>query len=523
MHRALLLPEIVTAIIRTSKTEPGLLYNCLFVNKLFSFEACRILWKGCYGIFGVGHVTPRISDLAGMVSRKDSGRNRAQYYANFIRVLVFQEDHEADDATLHPQLRNLQFPLLEDLNIWKTKAAEEFNTEENILHYVHPGLRDLRVDASGPLSDFFLKELSRLCPRLQQLDIDFKNVTITKEGLASFLKNMSSLEGLHVAALVDSWSAEALAAVSTHERLKLLHVPATPETWFDSIDMASSSYFFQTLKYFYCLDTTGKALIRLHDLTPRLEALHVYNNNLQGADDVLFAASKFPRLVNFRYQPGMNARIAGPDLLKLAQGCQSLTSLSIGQDQATLPIATDITERVVSILAQNLPSLKELYLLFESESPPGIAAIFSSLSRNCKHLERLEIACGSDWQSITSLPKEPLFPNLWTITLRPQLHMEDLLTAAEFDQLFGYFQTHAAQWLPKVEYFTIDEADDWEQEFNDYMYTVGYKREYGSDVDEDSEIDRQACFGGGDAGEEEAEELYDLIADHALNLRLSDA
>lgn len=218
MHRALLLPEIVTAIVRAGKTEPDLLYNCLFVNKLFCVEACRILWKGCYGIFGVGHVTPKISDLANMVLREDIGPKRAQLYANFVRVLVFQEDDigeddDTDDAQWHPQLRQLRFPVLEDLNIWKTKSSEELNTEENILHYVHPGLRDLRVDASGPLSDFFLDELGRLSPRLQQLDIDFKNVTITKEGLARFLQRMSYLEGIHVAALEKSWSAETLSLI----------------------------------------------------------------------------------------------------------------------------------------------------------------------------------------------------------------------------------------------------------------------------------------------------------------------
>ncbi|KAF2623067.1 hypothetical protein BU25DRAFT_304491, partial [Macroventuria anomochaeta] len=339
MHRALLLPELVTAIIRAGKTDPGLLYSCLFVNKLFFLEACRVLWKGCYGIFGVGHVTPKISDLGGMVLRPNIGRDRAQFYANFVRVLVFQEDEFSgeDDARWHPQLLELRFPLLEDLNIWKTKSAEEFNTEDTILHYVQPGLRDLRVDASGPLSDSFLDEVSRLCPRLQQLDIDFKNVTISKKGLARFLQQMSYLEGLHVAALNKSWSAEAFATVAKYERLKLLHVPAVHDTWFDILDSPSKSALFPALKYFYCLDTTGKALRRLHDMNSQLEALHVYEGSLPGPEDVLLAAAQFSRLTNFRYHPGPHAHIAGQNVLKLAQNCPYLTSLSIGQDQAMAP------------------------------------------------------------------------------------------------------------------------------------------------------------------------------------------
>ena len=89
MHRALLLPEIVQAIVRAGKIDPGLLYSCLFVNKLFSNEACRILWKGCYGVFGVGHVSPRVRDLGRMVSNPEIGRECAQTYANYIRVLIF--------------------------------------------------------------------------------------------------------------------------------------------------------------------------------------------------------------------------------------------------------------------------------------------------------------------------------------------------------------------------------------------------------------------------------------------------
>lgn len=485
MHRALLLPEIVTAIIRAGKTEEGLLCSCLLVNRLFYFETCRILWKGCYGIFGVGHVSPKISDLGNMLLRPDIGRDRAQFYANFVRVLVFQEDefNGDDDARWHPQLHKLQFPLLEDLNIWKTRSAEEFNTEENILHYVHPGLRDIRVDASGPLSDSFLDEISRLCPRLQQLDIDFKNVTISKKGLTRFLARMSSLEGIHIAALDDSWSAEALAAVGKYERLKLLHVPATHDTWFDVLDSCPRQDLFPALKYLYCLNTTGKALRRLHHINPYLEALHVYNSGLGGTDDVTSVAAHFSQLTNFRYQSGPNAHITGHNIVQLARGCRYLISLSIGQDQTEIPTAIDIDDHVVLLLCQALPCLKELCLLFDSTSPPTLAAILPAMSRHCPSLESLDISCGSDWQSILSLPEGLMFPKLWTVTLRPQTHMEDSLVDAEIQQLLDHFQRHASHWFPKVEYFNIDDADNWEQAFSDWMYNVGYEREYGDEVE----------------------------------------
>lgn len=488
MHRALLLPEIVTAIVRAGKTEPGLLYNCLFVNKLFSHEACRILWKGCYGIFGVGHITPAISDLGNMVLNPNIGRERAQFYANFIRVLVFQEEegsHLEEDALWHPQLCSLQFPLLEDLNIWKTKSAEALNTEQAILHYIHPGLRDLRVDASGPLSDHFLDEVSRLCPRLQQLDMDFQNVTISKEGLARFLKRMPYLEGIHVAALDKSWSAEAFAAVAKYARLKLLHVPAVLEAWFDDLQ---SPILFPALRQFYALNTTGKALLRLHSANPRLEALHLYNGSRLGPEDVLSAASNFSRLTNFRYQPGPNAAVAGQDLVKLARGCPHLTYMAVGQDQAVIPDIINMNDSAMYSIAQNLPFLREFYLLGRSESPPSIDSILSAFNQHCPLLNRLEISCGSDWNTFAS-PHPWLFPNLWTIGLYPQSHIEETVPEHNYNLLLAHFKTFAPGWFPKLEFFNIIDADDREQELNDYMYEIGYKREYGSDAESNEDDD----------------------------------
>lgn len=86
---------------------------------------------------------------------------------------------------------------LECLHIWKTRSAEDFNTEQTILHYARPGLQIIRFEANSPLSDHFHDEFSRISPRLQQLDVDFKSVTISELGLARFLGRMTSLEGIH--------------------------------------------------------------------------------------------------------------------------------------------------------------------------------------------------------------------------------------------------------------------------------------------------------------------------------------
>ena len=90
--RALLLPEIVATILRTESTSPSLLHTCVFINKIFSFEACRILWEGCgarYNSATTGHVTPKIKHLARHYTQ------RAQFYTNFIHILMFHDEGEA--------------------------------------------------------------------------------------------------------------------------------------------------------------------------------------------------------------------------------------------------------------------------------------------------------------------------------------------------------------------------------------------------------------------------------------------
>ena len=86
MHYALMIPEIVANIIETRCLEiPGLLYRCLFINRLFFRESARILWTGpdekspILNGFGV-------KDL-GIIAKRNPVR--AQIYANFVRTLGF--------------------------------------------------------------------------------------------------------------------------------------------------------------------------------------------------------------------------------------------------------------------------------------------------------------------------------------------------------------------------------------------------------------------------------------------------
>lgn len=480
MHRAFLLPEVVASILDAGKEEPNLLYHSLFVNKLVFLEASRILWKGCYSMFTVGYPTPKIRHLGNMLLDKNIGRVRAQFYANLIQVLIFGEENTGEhpaveEARWHSQIRELRFPQLKELAIWKTELAEKLNTEDALLHYVHPGLRRLALHASGPLSDLFLDELSVRCASLQELHIDSRNTTITKEGLEHCLHRMHSLKSLKLGVeLEHAWDQGAFAAASQYENLELLKVPAIPDSWFDSPHPPLGCNAFKSLRYFYCLGLTGYVLSQLCSRSPRLKALQIYNESRGETPGILSAAAKFTHLEWFQFQPGIGTRIMGHEVVQLAQSCPTITSLSIGQDIAVPPPAIGITDGAIDLLAQNLPYLRELHLFFDSESHPGIAAQLRSFSQYCTTLEILHISCSGDWQSITTLPQRVLFLKLWTFTLCPKDHMEQSLSEREYDELLQYWKKLAPIWFPKVSYFSIKDSDEWEQDFEDFLWEVSY-------------------------------------------------
>ncbi|KAJ4368676.1 hypothetical protein N0V86_009585 [Didymella sp. IMI 355093] len=317
--------------------------------------------------------------------------------------------------------------------------------------------------------------------------MDFQNVTISKEGLARFLQRMRHLEGIHVAALDKSWSAAAFAAVATYERLKLLHVPSIYDTWFDDIKAPPT---FPALKQLYTLGTTGKALLRLHSANPGIEAIHLYNGSLTGPEDVLSAASNFARLTNFKYQPGPGTIVSGRDLVKLAGGCPDLTYLAIGQDQAVDPEFVDIDDSVIYSIAQSLPALTEFHLIGRPDTYPSIKAILSAFNQHCPLLNRLEICCGSDWVAFGHASSQQwLFNHLWTLSLYPRVHMDLILSEIGYEALLRHFKSFAPGWFPKLEFFNIIEADDREQNFNDYMFEIWYKRENGSDAGSNGDED----------------------------------
>ena len=118
MHRLFSITEIIAAILTKDDSETALLQQCLQVNRLFSHEAVRILWRRC----GTGFPLtlrcgePTIGDLVKIAARDVS---RAQYYANCIHELRFLHSPEDWPRPLGDLWYNcfldLRFPALDSL------------------------------------------------------------------------------------------------------------------------------------------------------------------------------------------------------------------------------------------------------------------------------------------------------------------------------------------------------------------------------------------------------------------------
>ena len=114
MHRLFSLTEIVAIILETDRYGIAILRSCLRVNRLFSHEAVRILWRRCRAgaPYSYGR-DPTVHDLAKLAA---CDLSRAQYYANYIHELRFvcceEEQPWPRGEQWYNSLLNLRFPAL---------------------------------------------------------------------------------------------------------------------------------------------------------------------------------------------------------------------------------------------------------------------------------------------------------------------------------------------------------------------------------------------------------------------------
>ena len=482
VHTALLLPEVVAAILNAGSEETGLLYNCLLVNHLFLKEARRILWSQCDSTSGVH---PDIQDLGAMVLRNDIGPERAQLYANLIRETSFHYGNSMGDHTYidqtswHTVLYQLKFPQLVSVWFWETDHGITLNTEDVILHYAECGLRKLCVDACGPLSDNFFDGMAERCSKLDYLLLRPSKVTASPAAVVRMLKRMPNIDSLDLeTGFEDAVSSEMLRVIASYPDLDQAVLPYVQDDFLLELQSDPDIHLFPKLRYLY-VGATAESLRLYHRVAPSIEALGLTNETLERTDDVLTAASKFQQLTSFTAQLSASSAIRGEELIHLAQGCQGLQELKIGIDgwYEIKPSATGITDELMVKLAPYLLNLKVLYLLFEAagQDMPGCIQTVRTLGRHCNRLEETVFSCRPDWSLIASLPQgqgASLAAKLEQLQPVVSEHMEMCLTTGEYNELFKLWRDNAKTWLPQVSLMMIHHADDREEAFEEVLVSA---------------------------------------------------
>lgn len=476
MHRALLLPEIVATILQTGKSTPGLLFNSLFFNKLFFREASRILWYGCGADWNsaAGHVTPDIRHLARIVQQDVQ---RAQIYANLIHVLQFRDEGEETnfkgEARWHPQLAQVQFPNLEQLDLFYSENAGCRNTGDVVLHYAQSNMKRLSLHEGSNLSDAFLDTLSRQCPKLRWLILrPITDSEVTEDGLVRFLEKTTSLEWLDIRRdFKHVWTQEAFEAISTYQNLALLVILEVKDAWITALNRIKTVSVFPKMTYLYT-SVSDSGLEELHHFMPNLQVLTLHNSELPPSHHILSAASKFTLLKKLKIQLAEDSSITGQELVQLAENCPGLKELYIAEDQApTIPSATDITNPLIDTFARNLPALQELYLIFKAPDPLTFASL-RSLGRHCPDLALLTLSCNVAWDEVQDMSPEVVFPKLWYLKLHPNGNQLDLGLEAE-EAIQGVAKKIAAI-VPKIMDFGFEDATEMEDLLEDAMTDICY-------------------------------------------------
>lgn len=464
MHRALLLSEVVAAILQTEAAAPGFLHTCLFINRIFSLEATRMLWKGCgvrYNSATAGHISPDITHLANIVQ---TDHERAQFYADLIHILYFDEEGEYSDfleeARWHKELSALQFPRLQEVGFYGSAAAMYMNTEDVLLHYAQPNVKEFALDQATFLSDSFLDSLSLRCPRLQTFTLgEIRNSSLSEDGIVRFVDNCTSLSCLNIrSGFLDTWTLKEFEALARHPKLELISIPNIADVWLDSLRHGDPSYpSFPKLKHFYTgISDQGVELLARY--MPNLQTLSLTLQNVRPSYHLLASASNFKRITSLSIEFGQSSSITGADLVLLARSCSELKELNICEWEGSHPSGSGITDSIIDATAQHMKNISELILDFD-RSDLLTWQSFLSIGRHCKNLLRLRLPCNFTWAEVTEAmdqmsKPEVISPKMWSLTLVLDTQIRgDMATD---DVTIHAIATQLAAFAPKLSTFRLE-------------------------------------------------------------------
>jgi hypothetical protein len=388
MHRALLLPEIVAAILANGATIHRLLYRALTVNKLFSSEAARLLWYRCgersgvnlgdYNALGIRHFIP--------IVKRDIGR--AQYYANLVRVLSFSNEGDHYEGTYitafhcFNALSQLKFPNLEEAII--------LTIEYDILRYI-PKLRSLHVQMFKEAPKTWFDDHTALFSNLKRLKLNlYDRDSIPPETLHRLLERTQSLEDLYILPSKRYWSPESFLVVSRYPNLRYLSCPVIESYW---IDLSTSGFVaLESLHTAISLE----ALEHFHRQVPQLVSLTVTATSKH----LITCAANFTMLRHLSITV-TDYHDHGKELVHLSQRCSHLVTLVIHGIRPLGAHDSDLSDQVMESVAGRLPDLEEVKIHYDStENTPLTMASMLSFAKHCPRLRKLQTFMNLTWHNL---------------------------------------------------------------------------------------------------------------------------
>ncbi|CAH0034701.1 unnamed protein product [Clonostachys rhizophaga] len=376
-RRSFLLPELVALIIAAGRDNDRFLYTCLFVNRLFFRESCKLMWQECntYGVLvNIGHLV--------QLSKRDE--QRAQIYANFIQVLDFDAPEGSDASNLeaewHGDLACLQFPLLREVII------RRFNHCDAVIRYAQPTLRVFSLWPASQLSDAFLDQLGQQSPRLVNLSLgQSTDSTVTEAGVVRLLRSLRAIRHLTLSPEFDQvWSREAFCAVSKYTHLESLDIPVILDEWIEDLSPIRG---FHHLKYL-STNISNDALRLLAPCIPSLVHAHIdFRPPCMSISEVANLKSITDLHLSFPH----GSRFSGQALLSISRYCPALEVVTLAEHSDNHPEATGLNDKLVDQIAMHLRNIRILSLNMGTETPLTLRSV-RSLSKHCLELRKLVLS-----------------------------------------------------------------------------------------------------------------------------------
>jgi hypothetical protein len=468
MHRALLLPEIVAIILQSEATSRGFLHTALLINRLFSLEATRMLWKGCSTRLvseALGNVTPDIRNLVHIIQMD---LKRAQFYANFIHVLIFDEEGEdlnfSEEAAFHKELAVLEFPNLEQIGLYGFPAAMPMNSGDVALHYARPNVTEFVLDQGSLLSDSFLEGLSRRCPKLKIFGLgDISENTISEVGIFRFIERYPFLTSFKVRrALVENWTLKGFMALAAHLNLEALEIPDIPDDWLNSLcnERPTSPSFPKVKELVTGMSDRGLALLAPY--MPDLDSLTLNLEQLPPSHHILESASNFARITTLFIEFGPGNFLDGHDLVHIAKGCPELKGLEFSEWVGCRPLGVNMRDSIIEEAAQHMRKMCVLVLAFDRAEMVTWKSVLS-FARHAHSLVRLKLSCNFTWKEAMSNAPANTFPKIWSLYLVfDENNRGQILEVGEEEETLNSIAVQLAAFAPKLSDLRVDgnRADD---------------------------------------------------------------